>query len=292
MAIAYTEEQLNNFDKATLVQLFLVQQAQLKDIDTKLQLLQEQVAVLNNHWFGKSSEKLDVDNQICFMEVDGDIIFFNEAQKAPSKKTKGERLADISNLPVIPVNHMMTEEELIAEFGEDGWYQLEDEVYNRYRFTPMKVEIEAHHVGVYKSKKDNHFKKATHPGYLLRNSLVSPSLEAAILNAKYVNAIPLYRQEQEFKRLGLNITRAEMAHWTILCAERYLSILYDYLHEKIYDYHVIQADETPVRVTKENRTEGPNITCGSTAVAECIPINRSFCTNTSRAAMQATQGNS
>ena len=38
MAIAYTEEQLNNFDKATLVQLFLVQQAQLKDIDTKLQL--------------------------------------------------------------------------------------------------------------------------------------------------------------------------------------------------------------------------------------------------------------
>ena len=181
MAIAYTEEQLNNFDKATLVQLFLVQQAQLKDIDTKLQLLLEQVAVLNNHRFGKSSEKLDVDNQICFMEVDGDIIFFNEAeavdslteydeeapQKAPSKKTKGERLADISNLPVIPVNHMMTEEELIAEFGEVGWYQLEDEVYNRYRFTPMKVEIEAHHVGVYKSKKDNHFKKAKHPGYLV-----------------------------------------------------------------------------------------------------------------------------
>lgn len=169
---------------------------------------------------------------------------------------------------------MQRPEILIAEFGEDGWYQLEYEVYNRYRFTPMKVEIEAHHVDVYKSKKDNHFKKAKHPGYLLRNSLVSPSLEAAILNAKYVNAIPLYRQEQEFKRLGLNITRAEMAHWTILCAERYLSFLYDYLHEKMYDYHVIQADETPVRVTKENRTEGPNITCGSTAVAECIPLHR------------------
>lgn len=270
MAMEYTEEQLNNLDKATLVQLFLVQQAQLKDIDVKLQLLLEQVAVLNNHRFGSSSEKLDVDNQICFMEVDGDIIFFNEAEavasltkyeeeepkKVPSKKTKGKRLADTQNLPILPVNHMMTEEELIAEFGENGWYQLEDEVYKRYRFTPMKIEIEVHHVGVYKSKKDNHFKKAKHPGYLLRNSLISPSLEAAILNAKYVNAVPLYRQEQEFKRRGLNITRAEMAHWTILCAERYLSILYDYLHEKIYEYHVIQADETPVRVTKENRTEG------------------------------------
>ena len=76
-----------------------------------------------------------------------------------------------------------------------------------------------------------------------------------ILNAKYVNAIPLYRQEQEFERYGVHITRGEMAHWTILCAERYLAILYDYLHKKIYEYHVLQADETPVRVTKENRTE-------------------------------------
>ena len=35
----------------------------------------------------------------------------------------------------------MTESELITEFGEDGWYQLEDEIYRRYRFTPMKIEI-------------------------------------------------------------------------------------------------------------------------------------------------------
>ena len=39
MAMEYTEEQLNNFDKATLVQLFLAQQSQLRDIDQRLQLL-------------------------------------------------------------------------------------------------------------------------------------------------------------------------------------------------------------------------------------------------------------
>lgn len=186
MAMEFTEEQLNNFDKNTLVQLFLVQQSQLSDIDKKLQLLLEQVAVLNNNRFGKSSEKLDTENQICFLEVDGNIIYFNEAEavaslsdykddekdKPRSKKTKGKRASDIKDLPVIPVDHKMTEEELVSEFGENGWYQLEDEIYNRYRFTPMKVEIEEHHVGVYKSKKDNHFKKADHPTYLLRNSLV------------------------------------------------------------------------------------------------------------------------
>lgn len=198
MAMEYTEEQLNSFDKTTLVQLFLVQQSQLQDIDKKLQMLLEQVAVLNNNRFGKSSEKLE----ISFMEVDGNIVFFNEA-------------------------------EAVASLDEE--YE-EDEIYGRYSFTPMKVEIEEHHVGVYKSKRDNHFKKADHPAYLLRNSLVSPSLLAGIWNAKYVNATPLYRQEQEFRRMGLNINRADMAHWTILCAERYLSIFYDYLHQKLYDY--------------------------------------------------------
>lgn len=186
MAMEYTEEQLNNFDKATIVQLFFVQQSQLQDIDWKLQLLLEQVAVSNNNRFGKSSEKLDTENQICFIEVDG--MFSSTKQK-----------------------------QLLRSMN-----------------TLMKVEIEEHHVGVYKSKKDNHFKKADHQAYLLRNSLVSPSLLAGVWNAKYVNATSLYRQEQEFQRMGLNIDRADMAHWTILCAERYLSIFYDYL---------LQADE-------------------------------------------------
>ena len=140
MATQYTEEQLNNFDKTTIVQLFLAQQSQLKDIDKKLQLVLEQVAVLNNRRFGKSSEKLEIDNQIAFLEVDGRIVFFNEAEAIASlteydeeepakerpKKTKGKRAKDIKDLPIVPVNHRMSEEELIAEFGKDGWYQLED----------------------------------------------------------------------------------------------------------------------------------------------------------------------
>ena len=70
MAMKYTEEQLNQFDKATLIQLFLATQEQLESIDAKLQLVLEQLAVSNNKRFGKSSEKMAPDNQIGFMEVD------------------------------------------------------------------------------------------------------------------------------------------------------------------------------------------------------------------------------
>ena len=86
MAMEYTEEQLNNFDKSTLVQLFLAQQSQLQDINRNLQLLLEQLAVLNNKRFGKSSEKLETENQICFMEVDGNIIYFNEAEAVAASR--------------------------------------------------------------------------------------------------------------------------------------------------------------------------------------------------------------
>ena len=76
------------------------------------------------------------------------------------------------------------------------------------------------------------------------------------MNGKYVNAIPLYRLEQEFRRYGLAITRQNMANWMIRLGEEYLSVLYDYLHQKLYDYHVIQADETPMLVNRDGRPAG------------------------------------
>lgn len=94
MVIEYTESQLKKFNKEILVQLFLAQQEQLKDIYQKLQLLLEQVAVLNNHRFGKSSEKLDTDHQIFFMEVDGQIVFFNGAEAVAATTEYDDEVAE------------------------------------------------------------------------------------------------------------------------------------------------------------------------------------------------------
>ena len=272
MASKYTEEQLNSLDRETLIRLFLSQQEQLENIDHTLQLVLEQMADLKRHRFGRSSEKHETEDQISFMEVDGKIVFFNEAeavaaegntQEEPEsvsrrkpKKKQGKREEDLDGLPVVVVEHSMTDEELEDKFGKDGWKQLPDEVYRRYSFTPAKIEVEEHHVKVYAGKETEEVIKAPHPQALLRGSLVSPSLEAAVMNAKYVNAVPLYRQEQEFERYGLHISRQNMANWTIQCADRYLAILYDYLHEKMYGYHVLQADETPVLVNKDGRPAG------------------------------------
>ena len=272
MALKYTEEQLNSLDRETLIRLFLSQQEQFENIDHTLQLVLEQMADLKRHRFARSTEKHEIEDQISFMEVDGKVVFFNESEavaaeenaleepegvsRTKPKKKQGKREEDLEGLPVVVVEHSMTDGELEDKFGKDGWKQLPDEVYRRYSFTPAKVEVEEHHVKVYAGKKTEEIVKAEHPECLLRGSLVSPSLEAAVMNAKYVNAVPLYRQEQEFERYGLHISRQNMANWTIQCADRYLAVLYDYLHEKLYSYHVLQADETPVLVNKDGRPAG------------------------------------
>ena len=279
MAVKYTEEQLNNVDKSFLIQLLLQQQEQLEAItkelhasNEKMQLLMEQVILGKQKRFGKSSEKMEDTSQICFREVDGTIVFFNEAEAVcdlnaaepedlelkPSKqaKRKGKKEADLSGLPVRRIDHYLSEEELEAEFGVNGWKQLPDAISKKYHFVPAKVEVEEHHIGVYASKTDEHMLKADHPKALLHGSLVSPSLAAAIINGKYVNAVLLYRLEQEFQRYGLQITRQNMANWCIRLAEEYLSVLYDHLHKELYIYHVIQADETPVLVNHDGRGAG------------------------------------
>ena len=285
MAIKYTEEQLNNVDKSFLVQMFLNQQEEMakatnqvelltnevQSLNKKMQTLMEQLVLSKKARFGQSSEKMEDAAQISFMEVNGTIVFFNEAEavcdlsadepedlepKPRGKKTSGKKDADMSGLPVNRINHYMTENELIAEFGENGWKQLPDAISKRYKFIPAKVIVTEHHVGVYASKKDGHMVKAEHPRGLLKGSPVSPSIAAAIMNGKYVNAVPLYRLEKEFERYGLAITRQNMANWMIRLGESYISVMYDYLHELIYDYHVIQADETPVLVNKDGRKAG------------------------------------
>ena len=279
MAVKYTEEQLNSVDKSFLIQLLLQQQEQLEAItkelhasNEKIQLLMEQVILGKQNRFGRSSEKMEDTSQICFQEVDGTIVFFNEAEavydlnekepdelelKSPKQpKRKGKKESDLSGLTVRRIDHYLSEEELEIKFGVNGWKQLPDAISKKYHFVPARVEVEEHHIGVYASKTDEHMVKADHPKALLQGSLVSPSLGVAIINGKYVNAVPLYRLEQEFQRYGLQITRQNMANWCIRLAEEYLSILYDHLHEELYFYHVIQADETPVLVNHDGRKAG------------------------------------
>lgn len=167
------------------------------------------------------------------------------------RKAKGKLEEDLKDFPVKIVKHTLSEEELAACFPE-GYKRLLDEVYKKLELIPAVFEVHEHHIAVYKGKNGN-IVRADHPKEMLDHSIATPSLVSAIINSKYTNALPLYRQEQEFARNDVNISRQTMANWVMIAAERYFSLLYDRMKEEIIKSSVIHADETPVMVTKDGR---------------------------------------
>ena len=265
MAKVYTEEELNSFSRETLMAVILSMQDQISQLNTNMERLIEQIADANSKRYGRSSEKLETISGQLELEL-----IFNEAEALTEtlyvvepveedviqprhRKSKGKREADLKDLPVEVISHTLSEERLQDVFGTDGWKQLPDEIYKRVRVQPAVYTVEEHHVAVYAGKDNQTIIKVDRPKDLLRNSLLTPSLAASIMNAKYVNGLPLYRISQEFLRNDIHISRQVMANWMIQCADRYLGILYDRLHKEMYRFHVLQADETPVMVTKDGR---------------------------------------
>ncbi len=248
--------ELNKLSKEDMAAMILQMQRQIVTLN-------EKIAVLNARHFGRSTEKLS--------ELPGQLCAFNEAEQlteqpfaepsiedvAPQperkKKQKGKRKEDLSKLPRRVENHELSEQELTEIYGKQGWKRLPDEVYCRVEYKPSVKEVVEHHVAVYSGKEDEQITRGKRPVDLLRNSVVTPSLAAAIMNAKYTNAIPLYRLSQEMERSGLILSRATMANWVIRCSERYLSLVYDRLHEHLCRQDIIQVDETTCQVTKDGR---------------------------------------
>ena len=266
-----TDEQLNTLDKEALVILFSALQAQYASMEEKLadnnrqiEILTEQLKLMNQRFFGKKSESNlnEIEGQISLFEA------FNEAEylKDPSipepeiteiiissykrSKTKGKRDVDLDGLPARIIEHKLSDEELAEKFPE-GYKELPHEIYKRLHIIPETFMVDEHHVHVYVSKKNTGvIVKAPRPVDLFRNSIATAPLVASIINGKYVNALPLERQSKTFKTNGINLNTNTMANWVIKSAEDYLSLIYDKLHELIYDNKVIHADETPAKVMR------------------------------------------
>lgn len=89
------------------------------------------------------------------------------------------------------------------------------------------------------------------PKFVIPHSFASPSAVAHVIMQKYVYALPLYRQEQEWKRLGLPLHRATLANWIMKVSEEWFAPIYNYMHQLLLKEPCLHADETPVQVLKE-----------------------------------------
>lgn len=93
--------------------------------------------------------------------------------------------------------------------------------------------------------------KPVMPPPLLAHSYASASVVADVLMKKYVDAMPLYRQEQMWKRMGVALKRGTMANWVIQVADLYLRPFWKRIRSELLTQSTIHADETVMQVHKE-----------------------------------------
>ena len=292
MALALSEEQLAKLNKKDILQLLLESMAQEKELRSQLAVLtdelkrtNQQMQVILEKWnlaqanrFGRSSEKMGYDTGTC-QQLELAVMYaecFNEAEATVNgtppdepdmeevtvtahkrKKHAGKREKDLKDLPhAEPVISTLTEEELLEQLGP-GYRQLKDEVYQRLEFHPSSFEVKEYHICVYVSADGKKFAKAKCPqADLFRNSIATPSLLAGILNYKYVNALPVHRLAQDFKRSEVNISPQVMCNWVIKNSEIYFSLVYDWMKDVLLKQTVVQADETTLKVNRDGRKAG------------------------------------
>ena len=121
---------------------------------------------------------------------------------------------------------------------------------------PAKLVVKKYYSLTYSCKKCERknmpvFLHGLVPAPVLPHSLASASTVAWVIYQKYVNAVPLYRQEKDWERLGYALSRTTMANWVIKCSEYYFSKLVERFITEMLKENILHIDETYVRVLKE-----------------------------------------
>ena len=284
--IRLSDEQLNNLNKEALIIITASLQDQIESIQSQLdsanamladnnrqiELLTEQIRIMNQRQFGRKSESNlnEYEGQLTLFDVFNEAEFLSKPDEPEPditevvissykrSKRKGKREADLDGLPARIIDHKLSEEELAEKFPE-GYKELPPEIYKRLYIIPETFIVDEHHVHIYASKKNTGvIVKAPRSVDLFRNSIATASLVASIINGKYANALPLERQSKAFKCNGINLSTNTMANWVIKSSDSFLSLVYDRLHELIYNNKVIHADETPAKVMRIDGKKIPN----------------------------------
>lgn len=237
--------------------------ARIAELEMLVKFYEEQFRLSKHHQFGPSSEKGDSPEQFGL---------FDEAENAADlqksepeleeitytrRKRIGKRKDDLSALPVETVEHKLPEEEQVCPECGGALHEMGHDTRRELAVIPAQIKVIEHKRAVYScrscERNGDHvpIMKATMPEPLISGSLASPSAVAHIMTQKYVMHAPLYRQEQDWKRQDVSLSRQTMANWIIRCSEDWLSPVYERLKALLLTQDVLHADETTVQVLRE-----------------------------------------
>jgi len=226
-------------------------------------LLREQLRLLRAQLYGKKSERLVPPSATQLLLFDEPAAPEAEgAVPAPAievpahTRRKSGRQPLPEDLPRVEIIHDIAETEKVCGCGHDK-SRIGEETSEQLDYIPATLQVLRHirpkYACRYCEGVEGHGPTvmiAPPPAQIIPKSIVSAGLLAHILATKYVDAVPFYRQEGQFRRLGVEISRTNMSNWAIQAATA-TPLLLELLRKDLLSGPLINADETPVQVLVE-----------------------------------------
>lgn len=227
-------------------------------LNNEIETLTFTLSKLNRHIFGTKSEKA-VDK-----EEERNLFNLNEAEehqnlnaveptiekvikKRKSKTTKAEKLKNLESREVI---YDLQESEKTCIVCNSHLVEIGSKTRETIEVIKKAVKVMEKSI-TYKCPICDSFHKKEMPKLPIPGGIATPSLLAQVIVDKTANALPLYRQSADYKRIGLNLSRQTLSNWMIN-SSLLLEIIYNYMKHDLKNGDILHSDETTLQVLKES----------------------------------------
>jgi transposase len=229
---------------------------------SEIQRLKEKLGLANRRMFGASSEAAPT-AQFALVFDEAELEASPEAPEPELEtitytraRAPRQRTLDLGTLPVEEIEYTLPEGDRACPQCSGEMHSIGHDVRQELKRIPASITLVKHCREKFacrhcqQNERSTPIRIAPAPVPAFPGSLASPSIVASIMDRKFVEGMPLYRQQQSLARLGVDISRQTMANWMI-AGSRWLQIVYDAMRERLVERDVLHADETTVQVLRE-----------------------------------------
>lgn len=231
---------------------------------TRIQILEEQLQLLRAHQFGRRSEKHFNPDQIHLFN-EAEVVADEPDEEAeasagpdddtvdvPAHKRKRRRSQAIpAQLARVDVVHDLDEVEKHCSACGETMAHIGEEISEQLCVVPQQHFAVRHRRQKYACQCKECIRTAGMPAQPIPGSQASPRLLANVMDRKYLQGLPLYRQEKIAQRDGLDLPRSKLARWLITGSEVFIPLI-NLLEDSFFGFDVALSDDTGIRVLKED----------------------------------------
>ncbi len=244
-------------DNVTILQQEINQlRAQLAERDAQIGTLYEQIKLLLKRRFSPSSEKLSPDQLGLFNEAEDTVIDI-PVNEEDTTEVKGHarrckpRISIPDDFPCEDIVYDLPESEKVCPHDGSELNVIGSEDHEQLDIIPAQIKVLRHKRLTYACPCcSSHVVTASKPKQPIEKSIASPGLLAFVATSKYADALPLYRQSEMFKRIGIDMDRTNLANWMIKCGEL-VQPLINLLTDSFQQQPCLHMDETTLQVLDE-----------------------------------------